>query len=123
VRARDAALPPQARAALLSNFAKSAHSGAAVGSGSSHFSVPPGTPHSLVVEIGRIASEAFSYGYVSAMHQTMIMPIAILGLTALSCLFVKNTKPGGRPAEAKSAQQRPVAEAPSGTEASQAPAA
>ena len=27
------------------------------------------------------------------MHQTMIMPIAILGVTALSCLFIKNVKP------------------------------
>jgi len=148
LRARDAALPPHARAALVSNFAKSAHSGAAVGTGSSNFKLPPGTPHSLVVEIGRIASESFSYGYVSAMHQTMIMPIALLGVTALSALFIKNVKPGGTPTggsggssprastaggsggssprastvHAPAAPEPAAADAPSGAEATQAPA-
>jgi EmrB/QacA subfamily drug resistance transporter len=123
LKARDAVLPPQARATLVSNFAKSAHSGAAVGTGSSNFKLPPGTPHSLIAEIGRIASEAFSFGYVSAMHQTMIMPIAVLGVTALSALFIKNTKPGGMPAPAQAAAKPTVTDAPPEAEPSQAPAA
>jgi hypothetical protein len=121
LKARDAVLPPQARAALVANFAKSAHSGAAVGTGSSNFKLPPGTPQSLVSEIGRIASEAFTYGYVSAMHQTMIMPIAILGLTAASCLLIKNVKGGAPGAHAPAAAA--AADAPTGAEATQAPAA
>jgi EmrB/QacA subfamily drug resistance transporter len=122
LKARDAVLPPQARAALVSNFAKSAHSGAAVGTGSSNFKLPPGTPPSLVTEIGRIASEAFSYGYVSAMHQTMIMPIAILGLTAFSCLFIKNVKGSSPAAHAPAAAKPAAADAPSDAAATQAPA-
>jgi EmrB/QacA subfamily drug resistance transporter len=122
LKARDAVLPAQARSALVANFAKSAHSGAAVGTGSSNFKLPAGTPPSLVSEIGRIASEAFTYGYVSAMHQTMIMPIAILGLTALSCLLIKNVKGGAPGAHAPAAPEPAAADAPSDAEA-QAPAA
>jgi hypothetical protein len=56
------------------------------------------------------------------MHQTMIMPIAILGLTALSCLFIKNVK-GGSPAAHAPAAEPAAADAPSDAAASQAPAA
>lgn len=117
VRAKDGALPLHAQQALLANFAKSAQSGAAVGTGSSNFKLPPGTPQSLVAEIGRIASEAFSYGYVSAMHQTMIMPIAILGVTALSCLLIKNVK-GSRPAQAHPAPAPAATDTPEEAQAS-----
>jgi hypothetical protein len=57
------------------------------------------------------------------MHQTMIMPIAVLGVTALSALFIKNTKPGGRPTEAQTAAKQTATDAPPEAEPSQAPAA
>ena len=55
-----------------------------------------------------------------AEHQVPHAPI--LGVTALSALFLKNTKPGARPAQAQAAPEPAAANAPSGTEASQAPA-
>ena len=112
VRARDAVLPPAARAHLVAGFAKSAQSGAAVGTGSSNFKLPAGTPPSLVDEIGRIAREAFSYGYVSAMHQTMIMPIAVLGVTALSAFAIKRAPTRSHPAQAEPAPQPEASQAP-----------
>jgi len=116
VRARDAVLPPAARAQLVSGFTKAAQSGSIVGQGSSQFKLPKGTPPSLIAEIGHIAREAFSYGYVTAMHQTLVMPIAVLGVTALSCLAIKRVPsslpPGGEAKEPASPQP----------EASQAPA-
>ncbi|HET9894729.1 MAG TPA: DHA2 family efflux MFS transporter permease subunit [Streptosporangiaceae bacterium] len=121
VRARDAVLPPTARAHLVAGFAKSAQSGAAVGTGSSGFKLPPGTPASLADEIGRIAREAFSFGYVSAMHQAMIMPIAVVGLTALSALAIKRMPTRSHPAQAQPAPAASQAGA-SQAEASQAPA-
>jgi EmrB/QacA subfamily drug resistance transporter len=111
VRARDAVLPPQARSQLVAGFAKSAQSGAAVGSGSSGFKVPPGTPVSLADEIGRIAREAFSFGYVTAMHQTMIMPIAIIGVTALSALAIKRMPSRPHPAATEVAAQPEASQA------------
>ncbi len=113
-RARSATLPAVVRSHLVANFAKAAQNGAVgPGSGSSRFKAPPGTPLTVVAEIGRIAREAFSYGYVTAMHQTFIMPIAVLGIAALSCLAIKRVVPSAGPADA------PVAPQP---EASQAPA-
>ncbi len=110
VRARDAVLPPAARAQLVSGFVKAARSGSAVGQNGSSFKLPAGTPPSLVAEIGRIAREAFSYGYVTAMHQTLIMPIAVLGVTALSCLAIKRVPSTPSPAGTREpASPRPEA--------------
>jgi hypothetical protein len=111
-RARDAALPAQARAEFVSGFAKAAQSGAAVGQGGSHFRLPPGTPPSVIATIGRIAREVFSFGYVTAMHQTMIMPIAVLGVAALSCLAIKRVVTDARPAPAQDAPQPEASQAP-----------
>jgi hypothetical protein len=109
-------LLPSARASLVKGFTEAARSGAAVGQGnSSSFKAPAGVPQSVVAEIGRIAREAFSYGYVSAMHQTLIMPIAVLGVTALSCLAIKRVPNTRRQADA----EKPASPQP---EASQTPA-
>ncbi len=113
VRARDAVLPPATRTRLVNGFVKSAQSGAAVGQGNSHFKLPPRTPPSIAAEIGRIAHEAFSYGYVTAMHQTLIMPIAVLGVTALSCLAIKRVPSAYPPADTK----EPASPQPEATQA------
>jgi EmrB/QacA subfamily drug resistance transporter len=110
VRAHDTVLPPAARTQLLNGFIKAARSGAIVGQGNSTLKLPAGTPPSVIAEIGRVAREAFSYGYVSAMHQTLIMPIGVLGVTALSCLAIKRVRNGPSPAETEeSSAARPEA--------------
>ncbi len=111
-RVRDGVLPPQARSQFVTGFAKAAQNGAVVGQGGSHVKLPPGTPPSVIAEIGRIAREAFSFGYVTAMHQTMIMPIAVLGVAALSCLAIKRVVTATRPAPAQDAPQPEASQAP-----------
>jgi MFS family permease len=111
-RVRDGVLPPQARGQFVTGFAKAAQSGAAFGQGGSHFKLPPGTPPGVVAEIGHIAREVFSFGYVSAMHQTMIMPIALLGVAALSCLAIKRVVTDARPPSAQGAPQPEASQAP-----------
>ncbi len=56
-------------------------------------------------EVGRIAHEVFTFAYVTAMRQTMILPIVLLGVGAVSCLAIKNGKPAreAAPQEAKKA--------------------
>jgi EmrB/QacA subfamily drug resistance transporter len=110
--ARDGVLPLHARTAFVSGFAKAAQNGAEVGSGGSSFKLPPGTPPSLLAEIGRIAREAFSYGYVTAMHQTMIMPIAVLGVAALSCLAIKRIVTAPSQAGAQAVPEPEASQAP-----------
>jgi EmrB/QacA subfamily drug resistance transporter len=111
VRAHDAVLPPTARTQLITGFTKAARSGSAVGTGNNSIKLPPGTPPSIVAEIGRVAREAFSFGYVSAMHQTLIMPIAVLVVTALSCLAIKQAKRPPRPADEPASPQPEASQA------------
>ena len=40
-----------------------------------------------------VAAEVFTHGYVIAMRQTMLMPIAVVLLAAASCSAIKNKRP------------------------------
>ena len=42
----------------------------------------------------------FTFAYVTAMRQTMLLPIILLGVGALSCLAIKQNKRAPEPAEA-----------------------
>ena len=92
---RSAALPPAVRGQFVSQLHKSAESGIRLGAGqnggSSHAAT--GLPAQLVAELTRIAHEVFTAGYVTAMRQTMVMPIALLVIGALSCFLLRNAKP------------------------------
>ena len=109
---KAATLPPAARPQFIHEFAQAAQAGAAVGAGqaSSGLKAPPGTSPALITLIERLAREAFSTGYVSAMRVTMVLPIAVVLIGAVSCLWISRS---GKPDSA------PAAPAP---EASQAPA-
>jgi hypothetical protein len=50
-----------------------------------------------VAEIARIAHEVFISGYVTAMRQTMVMPIVLLVIGALSCFALSNGRPAAAP--------------------------
>jgi len=93
-RSHAAALPPQARAGFVRQFVKDAQSGSAV-SPVQHAAKPtPGVPQSLMTEIAHIAHEVFASGYVTAMHLTMIMPIAVIAIAVFSCLAIKKDTGG-----------------------------
>jgi EmrB/QacA subfamily drug resistance transporter len=92
--ARAAALPPQARVPFVNGFRQAAASGLAGGTGSSSVNAPPGTSPALVAEMKRLAAEVFSSGYVHAMRWTMLMPIAVVGLAALSCFGIRRVTAG-----------------------------
>jgi EmrB/QacA subfamily drug resistance transporter len=113
---RAGSLPPQARGHFIAGFAKSAQRGSAANPSQGNVKLPNGTPASLAGEIHKLAGEVFSAGYVTAMHATMIAPIALLVVASLSCLGIKRR---ARPAQ-------PAADAAAGSaglpEASQAPA-
>ncbi|MGI9008264.1 MAG: DHA2 family efflux MFS transporter permease subunit [Streptosporangiaceae bacterium] len=110
------ALPPQVRGKFIAGFTNAANNGVALGAGqSTHTSLPPGTPPAVIAQVGHLASEVFSAGYVTAMHLTMIMPIALLAVAAVSCLWIQKVGLRRRP----SAAEAPTSARP---EASQAPA-
>ncbi len=106
---RAAALPPQVRGRFVTQIHNSANNGIQVGAGQNGGSTHsiPGAPPGLVAEIARIAHEVFTSAYVTAMRQTMILPIVFLAVGALSCLAIK----GGKPAAPQTVPEQ-VEEAP-----------
>jgi EmrB/QacA subfamily drug resistance transporter len=85
--AKSAALPAQFRAPFVAGFRQAASSGLIGGSTAS--SAPKGTPPSLAAELRRLGAEVFSTGYVHAMRWTMVMPIAVVVIAALSCFAIR----------------------------------
>jgi len=110
---RSAALPPGARAGFVSGFARAAQSGLQVGAGQSGSKLPPGTPPGLAAQLQRISHEVFTQGFVNALHPTIVFPIVVLVLGALSCLFLRGgpvrPTPPATPAAAQEEQAAPAA--------------
>jgi EmrB/QacA subfamily drug resistance transporter len=109
---RAGALPPQARGHFISGFVRSAQHGAAANPGQARVKLPPGAPASLAGEIQHLAKEVFAAGYVTAMHATMIAPIALLVVASLSCLGIKRRTRPAQPAAADSAGLPEASQAP-----------
>jgi hypothetical protein len=101
-RARSAALPPQVRGRFVAGIDSSAKNGIQVGAGQSGGSthLGPGLSAQVAAEVARIGHDVFTFAYVTAMRQTMLLPIILLGVGALSCLAIKQGKPAPQPAEA-----------------------
>ncbi len=120
---RAGTLPAQARGNFVAGFAKTAQSGVQVGAGQGGAKPPSGTPASVVAQIEHLGHEVFSQGFVNALHQTVILPIVVLTIGALSCLAIKRVS-GSAEAHGpgEPVDYIPAEEAISQPEASQAPA-
>ena len=94
---RSAALPPGLRSRFVSQVHNSASNGIQVGAGQNGGTThqAAGTAPGIAAEIGRIAHEVFTFAYVTAMRQTMVLPVILLGIGALSCLALKGGRPAG----------------------------
>jgi EmrB/QacA subfamily drug resistance transporter len=113
-RSRITALPPAARDQVITGFQGAARNGAGIGAGQggSSVSLPAGLPARLVPGIERVFQAIFTNGYVQAMRWTLVMPLVILIIGAISCLLIKRTTaaPAGAPAGATAgAEDSPAA--------------
>jgi hypothetical protein len=52
-----------------------------------------GLPAGLAAEVARIGHDVFTFAYVEAMRSTMILPVVLLAVGALSCLALRERKP------------------------------
>jgi EmrB/QacA subfamily drug resistance transporter len=87
---RAAALPAQVRGPFIAHIQHSASNGIQVGAGQNGgSSALPGLPARLAAELARIGHEVFTFGYVTAMRSTMVFPVILLGIAALSCLLLR----------------------------------
>ena len=91
---RAKALPPQLRAPFVTGINHAASNGIQVGAGQngSGIKLPPGLPARLMAELLRIGHDVFTFGYVNAMRSTMLLPVILLAVGAVSCLMLKETR-------------------------------
>lgn len=90
---RSAGLPGPARQHFIAIFRESA-TGPIMAGTTGRITVPPGIPSRLVPRVSQLASQVFGQGFVTAMHVTIILPIVVIGLGAVSCLALRNRGQG-----------------------------
>jgi EmrB/QacA subfamily drug resistance transporter len=93
--ARSAQLPADIRPRFVDGFSNAAHNGFQVGAGQtgSSLQLPPGIPQQVVVSLNEAAHYVFTHAFVDAMRPTLILPISLLVLAALTTIFVKALRP------------------------------
>jgi EmrB/QacA subfamily drug resistance transporter len=96
--ARAGALPPQLRGPFVAGIKQAASNGIQVGAGQngSGIKLPAGLPARLTAELLRIGHDVFTFAYVNAMRSTMLLPVILLAVGAVSCLMLRE---GGRTPE------------------------
>src|SRR6266566_5508502 len=105
-----AALPPAYRQQFVAAFSSVASNGFQIGTGQNGAKLPPGLPPDVARQLTALAHDVFVTGYIDAMKPTLVIPIGVLALTALSTLLIRRRQ---RPAasQGKQVQEEKVAAA------------
>jgi EmrB/QacA subfamily drug resistance transporter len=91
---RAAALPAQVRGRFITEIRNGASNGIQLGAGQNGgISKQAGLPAQLAAEVARIGQDVFTFGYVQAMRTTMLLPVILLAVGAVSCLALKQPAP------------------------------
>jgi EmrB/QacA subfamily drug resistance transporter len=95
---RSAALPPAVRGRFITEIHNSASNGIQVGAGQNGgISGQAGLPAQLAAEVARIGHDVFTSGYVQAMRSTMLLPVILLAVGAVSCFALRERRPAAEP--------------------------
>ncbi len=86
------ALPPAFRDPFVAAFSSVASNGFQIGTGENGAKLPSGLPPAVVQQLTSLAHDVFVSGYIDALKQTLVLPIAVLALTAFSALLIKRRK-------------------------------
>ncbi|HEX6547156.1 MAG TPA: DHA2 family efflux MFS transporter permease subunit [Candidatus Dormibacteraeota bacterium] len=100
---RSAGLPPQFRQQFIDGFSHAAKSGFEVGRGQVGGSLPAGLPPAVAHQLQQLAHEVFADGYIDAMRATLVVPLVVLLVGALSCLAIRRRSREDRAATVKAA--------------------
>jgi MFS family permease len=87
-----ASLPAAYREQFIAAFSSVASNGFEIGTGQSGAKLPPGLPPDVATQIGLLAHDVFVTAYIDALKPTLVLPIGVLALTALSTLLIKRRK-------------------------------
>jgi hypothetical protein len=99
---RAAALPEQFRGQFVEGFRSAGKGGLEVGAGQTgaQLRLPASLPKGVADLVRRSATNTFTHGFVNAMRPTLLLPLGVLVLGVLSCLFIQRRKrptPGQAP--------------------------
>ncbi len=86
-------LPAAFRDQFIAAFTNVSSKGFEIGTGESGARLPAGIPEAVKAQLAAIAHDVFVSGYIDAMKATFVLPIVVLGLTALSTVLIKRRKP------------------------------
>jgi EmrB/QacA subfamily drug resistance transporter len=95
--AHAAALPAAYREQFIAAFSSVAANGFEIGTGQNGAKLPAGLPPAVAQQLTSLAHDVFVTAYIDALRPTLVVPIVVLALTALSALLIKR-------------RQRPVVE-------------
>jgi EmrB/QacA subfamily drug resistance transporter len=84
-----AALPAAYRGQFVAAFSSVASKGFEIGTGQNGAKLPAGLPPAVAQQLTALAHDVFVSGYIDALKQTLVVPIAVLSLTAFSALLIK----------------------------------
>jgi EmrB/QacA subfamily drug resistance transporter len=105
-----AALPAAYRDQFVAAFSSVAANGFQIGTGQNGAKLPAGLPPAVGQQLTALAHQVFVSGYIDALKQTLVVPIAVLALTAFSALLIKRR---ARPVEREESPSKEVAAAAS----------
>jgi hypothetical protein len=102
----------------VAGFARAARAGLQVGRGQAGARIPASTPASLVPRLEHLTHDVFAGAYVTAMHPTLALSVAILIGGAAACLLLRRTPAAGTPgAHAASPLRQAASAAPAAASA------
>src|SRR5690348_260043 len=82
-------LPQAFRAQFVAAFSNVSSKGFEIGTGESGARLPANLPPAIAHQLSAIAHDVFTAAYIDAMKVTFVLPVVVLGLTALSALMLK----------------------------------
>ncbi len=98
---RSTVLPPRVRSHFIAGIRESAGNGIQVGAGQNGgVASQAGLPAHQAAEVARIGHDVFTFGFVDAMRTTMIMPVVLLAVGAVSCLAISRHQRAAEPGRA-----------------------
>ena len=86
------ALPAAYRDQFVAAFSAVASNGFEIGTGQNGAKLPPGLPPAVAQQLTVLAHEVFVSGFIDAMKNTLVVPIAFLAFTALTTVLIQRRK-------------------------------
>jgi len=83
------ALQPAYRDQFIKAFSSVAANGFQIGTGQNGAKLPSGLPPAVADQLTSLAHQVFVSAYIDALKQTLVLPIAVLAVTAFSALLIK----------------------------------